>query len=678
MKRTAKLLAILLTVLLGATALTPLMAHALPPDTGDFTIHKYIMKDLAGAHDPNDGTETTDLPVIGDPKNPQPTDEAYPVEGVVFKLYKLILPSTTSVETDLNTGTNPYPGTDNQNPNNAPWDNTAWADLIQDFNNISFLLSPSYTAPTKILLTDTLTFKGPTGTGDYEVDSFDLGPAITMDETDENGESTIEGLPKGFYLVVEQLNDKVASIVFPFIVAIPMTNADGDGWIDHVHAYPKNGDITITKDVDRNAVKLGEIVNWTVVVSVPADIMHYAEFTMTDILDRGLTYVRGSLVVTGLASENATSGTLIPKDSGEPTPAKVYYEETLGAAAADGSRTLSVAFIKAGVDGRPKLFDWDEGTPNDNLVKFVKFEFQTVVNENILDRSAADPDHLSYTIYNDASINFKNRFDVTTRTRTSRPKVEIHSAAILFLKEDAHTNTALEGAQFQIASSEQNAKDGKFLKRVQRTVDTGVGGAGGTKTIWAVIDFPVRTDFGAPGEPGDTNYSNALSEYNSAADWIETSQIVPAQTGVSPTPAAPYDILKKYSFSDYSLWASKIQNKAFVRFEGLKEFTGKTGSPTYVPSYWVVEVKAPTTASGQSYNLLSEPIKLTFSSSVSNKTGWYTLDGGVVRNTNTFTLPRTGGIGTILFTAGGIALIGVAALLLIAGAKKKKQKASQA
>ena len=665
MKKTAKLLAILLAVLLGTSLLTSLVTAktgTLPPEKGSFTIHKYILDDLADAGEPNDGRE---LPYTGGPAVP----DAEPVEGIVFKLYKLLIDTTTTVD--------PFENVDNQNPNNAPWNNTPWADLIAGYNNISFLLDPSYENPTKILLTDGLTFKGPSG-DDFELDFFNLGPAITMPETDEDGMAFIDDLDKGFYLVVEQLNDKVASIVFPFIVAIPMTNADGDGWIRNVHAYPKNGDISINKDIDRNAVYLGEEVVFTVVVSVPADIKHYQTFFLTDYLDKALTYKEGSMVVTGIMNEddaiNATGAFNIPAKAAAPFNWVLTLEEE--PFEGDGSRMLMVDFIDAGtpkIDGRDELF----------RCKFVRFDFTCYVNEAILDRSDDDPDHLSYTAYNTAEINFKNRFDTDTsegvdddegrrpkrgRTRESEP-VDVHTAAILFLKEDAHTGEALEDAQFQIASSEANARNGNFLKKVLMSVE----GKNGYEDVWTVIDFDDDAtdywtyDVNFNGVVSDTETVRTKFTYAEVPDWIETSAI-----------AVPADYVGYTTVS--------VAGKAVVRFEGLKEFNnrvadypllGKESTSTasaYRPSYWVVEVQAPT-VNGVSYNLLLEPIELTFSRAVSGYGNWYTLNGGVVRNTNTFTLPRTGGISTILFTAGGIALIGVAALLFIVGAKKKKAKA---
>ncbi|MDR2688028.1 MAG: isopeptide-forming domain-containing fimbrial protein [Oscillospiraceae bacterium] len=839
MKKTAKILALLLAVLVGMTTFVSL-AFAFPPNFS-FTIHKYLMKDLSKALNPNDGNilsperqaELNALISGGD---------AVPKPGVTFRLYKLFLPTTAAAD--------PRNGVVNPNADNAPWDNTAWVELVKAFNNISFILN-DYDSPESIWLTDTLTYKGPVGGGGSGttpytlINKFDLLKAgATFDDalgtgsngtgavvywemtTDNNGVATIRGgsdntdgartqssnagatvpLTKGFYVVVEQIpkapgpgdsqaNDglDIASISFPFIVALPMTETTGENagkdWIRDIHAYPKNGDITITKDVDRTSVRLGEVVNWEIVVSVPADIKHYKQFFVTDTLDEALTYVAGSLKVTAMANKDGTGGaTANHLITNPPSPATPYYRETVFAEndiknaddIALNSQTLQpntntmlkVDFIELNtlvnpttpqpngtrqtytVDGRSQLIgDFNnslgdytgpghasvggnglqtEAPYNEFPVKFVKIEFQTYVNERILDRDpASEPataaptyDHESYTVYNEAFVRFKNRFDRDgdkPRYRRSN-KTELHTSAIVFLKEDAHTNNILAGAGFQIASSQANAHAGLFLKRVLASVQINAPGMPAQyANVWTVIDvgatgFTYDANFDGVIQPGETarvpyTYAGVTSK------WIEYSKAYNIDRPGYPGNAAP-PITKpgvatgepdSESFYKAAGWWAKVNGKTVVRFEGLKEYTGvfkpadadslwmpkDTAPVTYMNStgaaepyqaftgdgaYWVVEVFAPTVA-GVSYNLLMDPIKLVFSATNSTKRGtlgWYTLDGGVVRNTNTFTLPRTGGVGTILFTAGGIALIGVAAVLLVLGAKKRKQKAANA
>lgn len=78
-------------------------------------------------------------------------------------------------------------------------------------------------------------------------------------------------------------------------------------------------------------------------------------------------------------------------------------------------------------------------------------------------------------------------------------------------------------------------------------------------------------------------------------------------------------------------------------------------------TYYLIETEAP-----DGYNLLTEPLEI-----VINETTH--LDDNAVRVTNSsqFRLPETGGIGTAVFTFGGIGIISAAALVLLGGKKKR-------
>lgn len=81
--------------------------------------------------------------------------------------------------------------------------------------------------------------------------------------------------------------------------------------------------------------------------------------------------------------------------------------------------------------------------------------------------------------------------------------------------------------------------------------------------------------------------------------------------------------------------------------------------------YWIVETKAPE-RNGEKYNLLLEPLKV-----VVNATSH--VDASKIHVYNALhnpDLPFTGGIGTIIFVIGGIALIGAAVVLNRKGSSK--------
>ncbi|MFW9114738.1 SpaH/EbpB family LPXTG-anchored major pilin [Corynebacterium striatum] len=63
--------------------------------------------------------------------------------------------------------------------------------------------------------------------------------------TGAGGTATFEGLAAGLYLVVEEDNPTDADgnalvPAAPFLVTVPMTNPEGNGWLSTVHVYPKN------------------------------------------------------------------------------------------------------------------------------------------------------------------------------------------------------------------------------------------------------------------------------------------------------------------------------------------------------------------------------------------------------------------------------------------------------
>jgi len=708
MKKTARILAVLMAILLGIATMIPALAEAndatpspgLPFEKGSLTVTKFLMDDLRDRGNSSTGGQ------IGD-SSPNTGDStiipasAKKLGNIDFKVYKIDFTSYTDAHGNLN---------------NTPLD-ALFRNLMDEFNKMGFILN-SYENPTYVesaqesspgvryqfpvtqVTSATPGVTGFTGTGVNSVlrtNNVDTDPKF--------GTARVDGLVKGFYLVVEQLSDRVASHSFPFIVSIPMTNATGTGWIQNVYAYPKNGDISIVKEIDRNAVFVGEEVNFSVTVSIPADIRTYKTFFMTDILDEALDYKTGSMQVYGLMNEAdpSSAGTLIGATTaagatiGTKTTTVAHDNFTITqtpTATTPAKNTLAVNFVKkASTAGTPGPFgapvSWNESREIDGdgfwtlgNFKFVRFEFTCYVNEKILSRIGTDPStgadtngaypegeqHWSYTLFNEAEINFKNKFEdggTPSRKRKSNI-VRTHSAAILLEKRDANTKEPLAGAEFKIASTMQNAKDGKFLKKVTTQFDLN----GVTYKVGAILDA---------GKTADAAIIANAAAAGKTADWVELSKI-PA--------AADY-------LNDPALW-TYVQGKAIVQFQGLKEFgnwaanKGSTvdsadledirkmpysfkpvGSPVAAAdylTYYIVETKTPT----PDYNLLLEPIEVKFLPTNSEFENWYTVKGGIVNNTNKFTLPETGGVGTILFTAGGIALIVVAAFLFVMSMRKKK------
>jgi LPXTG-motif cell wall-anchored protein len=94
-----------------------------------------------------------------------------------------------------------------------------------------------------------------------------------------------------------------------------------------------------------------------------------------------------------------------------------------------------------------------------------------------------------------------------------------------------------------------------------------------------------------------------------------------------------------------------------TKFEGLQT---ESGSPAVKNKYYVFETKAP-----DGYNLLDEVVEVDFAKEDSTH-----IVNETIENSKGFTLPNTGGVGTIVLVVFGIILIGLAIILTMN--KKKK------
>jgi len=406
---------------------------------------------------------------------------------------------------------------------------------------------------------------------------FALTPAVVASRTTANGGiATFSNLPQGLYLVVEQPSDLVESASAPFIVEVPMTNPNGSGYLADTNVYPKNEDISVHKTADKTAVTLGGTVNWTVQATVPSDIANAKAFSVTDQLDPALDFTANTVVVTGIKGDSTTA-TIDPSNYTVTNP-----DPTAGTG---NGNTLTVNF-KA-----------PTGLTALAAYKSVKISFATTTNATILN-------YVSYTLDNQATVNYTNRFDHSIQRKTEKP--EVHTGAVIINKTDAKTGQGINvnNAEFQIASTSARALAGEFLRKT------------------------------ADGRIVDVDDA----DYATANPWIETT--------AGGTVSAP----------------------ATATFQGLQDYTeDAAGAKTYL-SYYVMETKAPT-----GYTLLAAPATATFTALNSTAATSYTISVDVKDNAG-FILPRTGGIGTILFTAGGVVLIGAAVILLAMGSRRKKKK----
>ena len=107
-----------------------------------------------------------------------------------------------------------------------------------------------------------------------------------MPETDDSGHSKVSGLEQGLYLVVEtRVPENVISTCNPFFVSLPMTTIDGKNWNYDVTVYPKNqtGNPTLEKTVREDKNSTGK--NTGSLTDIADGYAHTATASVGDVVD---------------------------------------------------------------------------------------------------------------------------------------------------------------------------------------------------------------------------------------------------------------------------------------------------------------------------------------------------------------------------------------------------------
>jgi fimbrial isopeptide formation D2 family protein/LPXTG-motif cell wall-anchored protein len=248
-------LAVGVTGLFGATAASAADGNIDTTTTGSITIHKHLETGATTGANP-DGTGS----VAGEA-----------VEGVEFTVY------------ELNYNGNPI-----NLANFAEWNGLATVALDADCN----VTGPA--AYTRGALVTTATTDA---SGEIVIDTGTDRKAYAVCETDTAG-ATVGGTPTS-----------IVTKAKPFVITVPMPY--GNEWIYDVHAYPKNSNAGIIKDVvsqPGDQLGIGSVVTFPVTTDIPALTAgdELTSYIVRDVLDSRLTPVEvASVTVDGDAVDPA-------------------------------------------------------------------------------------------------------------------------------------------------------------------------------------------------------------------------------------------------------------------------------------------------------------------------------------------------------------------------------------
>jgi fimbrial isopeptide formation D2 family protein/LPXTG-motif cell wall-anchored protein len=616
--------------------------------TGSITIHKYEYNESGGEA----GTgETTDV-------NKVPRD-AKALEGAGFTIYKVA---------DIDDLAKYY----NANPESLP--------SVDDY------------------LTD------------GEINASKVLETKSEVKTDNAGIAKFDNLALGFYVVVETTTpDKVTTPVKPFIVSVPMTTKDGDNWLYDVHVYPKNkttyGGVTLEK-TGKDGTKLEGVTfilqkqNGSSWVNVTKN-----ENTGDDLNLK--TDKDGRITVEGLSQGKYR---FIETDRG-----------TNNGYIMDGATVYEFTVT---ADGK---IVYDGKTENNIIitVKNEKPDMTKQVKERDKDNWKQDPvadynvgDMVPYKITIDVPSNITNLKEFTlTDTPTNLDDKEV---SLQCEGSDVDLNAysvAKEGEHgFKITFITENMASyaGKQIvvtynaELLGGAVTTINGNQNTAKLEYSNKILPGQDDKDNPNRPENPDIKPGKDSIeDSAVVYTFKLQILKKAEKADGTPLqdVEFDLYKEVSKETINaITGAKAKNvgldseKYWLKINTDPLKTDENGEVSQSGlangTYYLVETKT-----NKNYNLLKEPVKveLNIVYTTTTKTEWVTDENGVktlvkneitktefkegsdtstgthtetIINKSGFTLPITGGMGTVLFSIAGFALMAGAAFVLLKGRRK--------
>lgn len=669
MKKFKKLLAGLLTgaMLLGSMSVSAFAADTTASKTpvidenekGSITIHKYEYNGTVTTH----GTgETTDVSMVPEEAKQKP------LQGAGFTIYK-----------------------------------------VADVNDLITYYSEKPTALPVV--------------GDYiangKIIDGKIKPGFKPQQqtTNENGETTFSNLELGFYVVIETTTpDKVTTPADPFLVSIPMTVKSGDNWLYDVHVYPKNkttyGVVTLEKK-GKNDVPLKGVTfvlqkkngnEWTDVSKNESDDTNLNLITDENgqISVAGLSQGTYRFIETDRGADNGgyimDGATTYEFTVSVDTDGKIHY--TYNNKTKDGI-DIKIVNEKPDITKEVKNGDkWDHKADY-SVGDLVPYQIKVSVPANItklktfilidtptnlddkIDSVAITADGAAiattaYSVAEKGTNGFKIAFDPTKMSAYAGKEIIVTYNAELLASAvtttDGNTNDAsLEYSNKILPESTDPDKDNPNTPT--KPVTPGTDKITDTTYVYTFKIQIVKT---------------AESESGTPLKGVEFDLYKEVAKGT--TGAATADEVKKAGLDSNKTWMKintaplKTDDKGTVSQSGLKNGV-----------YYLVETKT-----NETYNLLKKPVEVNLKIDYAITTGTTTTtdsDGNVtivkdpvtkttfnndenktdgiqiqnVINKKGFTLPLTGGMGTVLFSVIGLALV-LAGVVVITASRKKTAK----
>lgn len=547
---------------------------------------------------------------------------------------------------------------------------------------------------------------------------------ITTATTGDIGTATIGDLPLGIYLVQETAApSQITGQVADFLVSIPMTNADGTGWLYDVHVYPKNsstyGNVYLLKQgqigsgtataLPNAQFKLQRLNTTTSKWETIKDTDNTTDKVFTT---DSTTGKEGTIEVNNLAPDKyrfveikTTDNTGYIMDGATvyefevKTDGKSYITNNIG----DEVEVTSAAPITV-TNYKP------------DLVKQVKKADGTWANA--ADYSVGDT--IPYRITLDVPTNVAS-LGTFTITDTLSNLTLANPTNFKICSDDGCTTEILDGNYSEPSSGvttwtiafgtndnpgiKNYAGQKIYIYYEAKLTDAAVNtSAGNVNTATLTYSHEIKPTDDQNPNVSLTTHTDTISDQ---AVVYTFKLIVEKVDGDDPNKKlenVEFDLYKADNSGDVTLKdpdtsspinVTKLNTTSLVTDSNGQISVNGLGNGTY----YLVETKTVDNATGQQYNLLKNPVKITINSSytVNESTTTTTTNGAtatattlanatyantgtngvftqIVKNYTGFLLPATGGVGTVVFVFIGVSMMVAAVILFVISRKKNREE----
>ncbi|MGM9669624.1 MAG: SpaH/EbpB family LPXTG-anchored major pilin [Faecousia sp.] len=505
--------------------------------------------------------------------------------------------------------------------------------------------------------------------------------------TNASGVATFSNLDVGMYVVIEtKYPDKVTIPCDPFLVSIPMTNPDNEtAWMYDVNVYPKNatseGNV-ILKKLNENSHPLPGVVfqlyklsgsNWKAegdpCTTDASGQIQYSNLTPGNYKVIEISAPNGYIVDGRPTYFNVTENNTVQ----DGTPSGPPHSNATFSGSGTKTLTITLSNYKPVMDKRVR-----DGNDKYGAMPGEEFEYgiRIHVPRNIADlKTFTLTDKMGQMILAQGT---NGKYKVTVETAGS-------TGAPTSISEDCYSVSTEQGGSTMIVTFDPRSlnycADKDIYVYYSTEIREGSDIAGQVYTNNAELKYTSKINQNGGEEATDT-----ISDSESIYNFMINISKVGDTTGGTPLGGVQFELYMadkttKVTFTQWGngeYFADSRSDKTIVSTSHVQSSLG-TLQLEKLPAgtYYLKEIK---TADG--YNLLSDMIEinLNFTVDESGATPVYKIGDTVypdnsisveVINKKGFTLPQTGGVGTLMFILiGGVLMAGGIVLLTNTGKKR--------